>query len=85
MENITKNWKKILDEVESEMMPASFNTWVEPLVPKSVDPETGIFTLMTYSDMSKSILQNRYSLDSGKCCSESLRCSTEDQLYSFRR
>ena len=60
MENITKNWKKILDEVESEMMPASFNTWVEPLVPKSVDPETGIFTLMTYSDMSKSILQNRY-------------------------
>ena len=58
MENITKNWKKILDEVESEMMPASFNTWVEPLVPKSVDPETGIFTLMTYSDMSKSILQN---------------------------
>ena len=60
MENIIKNWKKILEEAKSEMMPASFNTWVEPLVPKSVDSEAGVFTLMTYNDMSKSILQNRY-------------------------
>lgn len=42
------------------MMPASFNTWVEPLVPKSIDTDAGIFTLVTYNDMSKSILQNRY-------------------------
>ena len=41
-------------------MPASFNTWVEPLVPKSIDTDAGIFTLVTYNDMSKSILQNRY-------------------------
>ena len=60
MENIIKNWKKILEEAESEMMPASFNTWVEPLVPKSIDTDAGIFTLVTYNDMSKSILQNRY-------------------------
>ena len=60
MENIIKNWKKILEEAESEMMPASFNTWVERLVPKSIGTDAGIFTLVTYNDMSKSILQNRY-------------------------
>ena len=58
MENIIKNWKKILEEAESEMMPASFNTWVEPLVPKSIDTDAGIFTLVTYNDMSMSILEN---------------------------
>ena len=60
MENIIKNWKEILKAVEPEMMPAGFNTWIKPLVPKSIDMETGTITLITYNDMTKSILQNRY-------------------------
>ncbi len=60
MENIIKIWKEILKEVEPEMMPAGFNTWIKPLVPKSIDLDSGVITLVTYNDMTKSILQNRY-------------------------
>lgn len=60
MEKIVENWKEILKEVEPEMMPASYNTWIKPLVPQSIDKENGIVKLVTYNDMSKSVLTNRY-------------------------
>ncbi|MCI8284549.1 MAG: chromosomal replication initiator protein DnaA [Firmicutes bacterium] len=60
MEKIVENWKEILREVEPEMMPASYNTWIKPLVPQSIDKENGIVKLVTYNDMSKSVLTNRY-------------------------
>lgn len=60
MENIIKSWKEILKAVEPEMMPAGFNTWIKPLVPKSIDMDAGVITLVTYNDMTRSILQNRY-------------------------
>ncbi len=60
MEKIVENLKEILREVEPEMMPASYNTWIKPLVPQSIDKENGIVKLVTYNDMSTSVLTNRY-------------------------
>ncbi len=60
MEKIIDKWKEILKEVEPEMMPASYNTWIKPLVPHSIDMENNIVKLVTYNDMSKSVLTNRY-------------------------
>lgn len=60
MDNINEKWNDALQIIEKVMMPASFNTWIKPLHFKSIDIEKGIIELITYSEMSKSILVNRY-------------------------
>ena len=60
MDTINEKWNEVLLKIKLEMMPTSYDTWIKPLVLKSVSIEKGIIQLITYSEMSKSILTNRY-------------------------
>ncbi|MGN1350641.1 MAG: chromosomal replication initiator protein DnaA [Anaerovoracaceae bacterium] len=60
MDTINEKWNEVLLKIKLEMMPTSYDTWIKPLVLKSVNIEKGIIQLITYSEMSKSILTNRY-------------------------
>ena len=60
MDNNNEKWNEVLQLVKKEMLPTGFDTWIKPLVLKSIDTEKGSIDLITYSEMSKSILANRY-------------------------
>ena len=60
MENLKANWEKVLSSIEKDMLPTPFNTWIKPLMPQSIDESRGVIELITYNDMSKSVLDNRY-------------------------
>ena len=60
MEKFKANWENVLSIIKKDMLPTSFNTWIEPLTPHSIDDEKGVIELITYNDMSKSVLDNRY-------------------------
>ena len=60
MDNNNEKWNEVLQLVKKEMLPTGFDTWIKPLVLKSIDTEKGTIDLITYSEMSKSILANRY-------------------------
>jgi chromosomal replication initiator protein len=59
MEKIEKIWSSALELIEEELTPASYNTWVEPLVPVKIDKDT--FYLSTDNEAAKLILERRYS------------------------
>lgn len=60
MDKNIENWEKVLLIIKEQMMRTSYDTWVKPLVLKSVNTDKGILELVTYSEMSRSILMNRY-------------------------
>jgi len=60
MENLKQKWDKVLSSIEKDMLSTPFNTWIKPLTPQSVDDKNKIINVVTYSDMSKSVLDNRY-------------------------
>jgi chromosomal replication initiator protein len=60
MDNNIEKWSEVLLHIKQEMMPTSFDTWIKPLVIKSVSLDKETIELITYSEMSKSILTNRY-------------------------
>jgi chromosomal replication initiator protein len=59
MEKLENSWSEALKLIEKELTPASYNTWVEPLVPIKAD--NGIFYLSTDNEAAKLILEKRYS------------------------
>lgn len=60
MENIIKKWKDALNDIQQDIMPSAFSTWIEPLVPMAIDADEGSLILSTSNEMSRSILQGRY-------------------------
>ncbi len=90
MDNINEKWNEALQIIKKPMMAASFDTWIKPLHLKSIDIEKGIIELITYSEMSKSILVNRYAdiIDSavsevyGKTIATKFIVSSEDAAKS---
>ncbi len=60
MENIIKKWKDALKDIQQDIMPSAFSTWIEPLVPMAIDADEGSLILSTSNEMSRSILQSRY-------------------------
>jgi len=60
MDKNIENWEKVLLIIKEQMMRTSYDTWVKPLVLKSVNTDKATLELVTYSEMSRSILINRY-------------------------
>ncbi len=60
MNTLTENWKKTLDYLRPELTPVSYDTWMAPLKPISLDEEKGRLYLQVYNDFSRSILETRY-------------------------
>ncbi len=52
MDNNNEKWNEVLQLVKKEMLPTGFDTWIKPLVLKSIDTEKGTIDLITYSEMS---------------------------------
>jgi len=60
MNNLKKNWEKTLEYLKPELTPVSYDTWMAPLKPISLDEEKGRLYLQVYNDFSRSILETRY-------------------------
>lgn len=60
MKDLKKSWQKTLELLKAEMTPVSYDTWILPLIPLSLDEKQNKLSLSLYSDFSKSILEGRY-------------------------
>lgn len=57
---IKELWDKALDIIKPEITEISYNTWMLPIKPVSVDNEKEKIILSIYSDFAKGILETRY-------------------------
>lgn len=55
-----KIWENTLEIIKPEITEISFNTWMLPIKPISIDPEKEKIILSIYSDFAKGILETRY-------------------------
>lgn len=60
MEDIKKLWDMTLEIIRPEITEVSYNTWMLPIKPISIDFEHYKFFLSVYNDFSKTILEGRY-------------------------
>jgi chromosomal replication initiator protein len=60
MENMAFIWEKTLENLQSELNPVSYETWVQPLNPVKFDERKRIFHLSTNNDFIKATLERRY-------------------------
>ena len=60
MTNLKDKWEKALELLRPELTPVSYDTWMAPLKPISLDEENGRLYLQVYNDFSRSILETRY-------------------------
>ena len=60
MNDIYNIWQKTLEVSKTEVTEVSFNTWILPIKPISIEITKEIVTLSIYSDFAKGILESRY-------------------------
>ena len=60
MNTLKEKWEKTLEYLKPELTPVSYDTWMSPLKPISLDEENGKLYLQVYNDFSRSILETRY-------------------------
>ncbi|WP_130863088.1 chromosomal replication initiator protein DnaA [Bacilliculturomica massiliensis] len=53
-------WDEVLELLQPELTPISYETWIAPLSPTGMDEREGKLYLSSYNDFSRSILTNRY-------------------------
>ena len=58
MEDVTKTWQSVKDIIKVDILEASFNTWIEPIVP--VDMTVDKLVLEVPFESSKQIILSRY-------------------------
>ena len=51
-------WEEARDNMKNELMPLSFSTWIENVVPIAIEGNT--FILQTSGNLNRNILENRY-------------------------
>jgi chromosomal replication initiator protein len=50
MDNLIQSWEKTLELLKPELTTISYDTWVAPLKPISIDEEKGKLYLQVYND-----------------------------------
>jgi chromosomal replication initiator protein len=60
MENLSFIWEKTLENLQSELNPVSYETWVQPLKAVKFDERKKVLHLSTNNDFIKSTLERRY-------------------------
>jgi chromosomal replication initiator protein len=60
MENLSFIWERTLENLQSELNPVSYETWVQPLKAVKFDERKKIIHLSTNNDFIKSTLERRY-------------------------
>jgi chromosomal replication initiator protein len=60
MKNTASIWKKVLEILQSELNPVSYETWIQPLHFIKTDEKKGLVYLSTNNDFIKSTLERRY-------------------------
>lgn len=59
MENITTIWSRVLELIKPDILPVSFSTWIETIIP--VDMDDGSILLQVPYEYNKTMIQERYS------------------------
>ncbi len=59
MENITTIWSRVLELIKPDILPVSFSTWIETIIP--VDMDEGSILLQVPYEYNKTMIQERYS------------------------
>lgn len=60
MQDIKYLWDMTLEIIKPEITEVSYNTWMLPIKPISIDSESSKLFLSVYNDFSKTILEGRY-------------------------
>ncbi len=58
MSDINKIWTKVLETIKPEILPVSYSTWIEPIVPISNDND--IFVLEVANEWNRTMIEERY-------------------------
>ena len=59
MENITTIWSRVLELIKPDILPVSFSTWIETIIPVEMD-DNSILLQVPY-EYNKTMIQERYS------------------------
>lgn len=59
MENISTIWSRVLELIKPDILPVSFSTWIETIIP--VDMDEGSILLQVPYEYNKTMIQERYS------------------------
>ena len=58
MSDINKIWTKVLETIKPEILPVSYSTWIEPIVPVSDNNNT--FVLEVANEWNRTMIEERY-------------------------
>lgn len=59
-QDLKAHWEEVLELLQPELTPISFDTWIAPLTPTGLDEKEGKLFLSSYNEFSRSILAGRY-------------------------
>lgn len=60
MDQLKKDWEKVLELSKLELTSVSYNTWFVPLKPKQIDEEAKILYIQSPEQLAIEVLKNRY-------------------------
>ena len=59
-QDLKEHWERVLELLQEDLTTVSYDTWIAPLNPISVNQKEGKLFLSSYDDFSRSILSGRY-------------------------